>query len=180
MKEYELLREEMMEDYRAISNYNIALYSVVAAVFGLSLTQNVFYLSLTVYIAILPLFLLCESKRKNICFIAAYMAVYLEGEDFNWETRHQVYEKKYAVKRNWHSLFPYYFVGTLCSALSIIKLLFSDQLAILMIVISIVICIITIAVFAYMRKQSINYVNLRQEMKAQWEKVKSSESAITQ
>lgn len=105
MSEYELLRQEILEDYKAITQYNLALFSIVSATLAFVLGREEYYLCLVPYLAIVPLFLLCEVTRKNICRIASYMAVFLEGEAYNWENRHQKLEFKKSKKETGNRYF---------------------------------------------------------------------------
>lgn len=162
MDEYGQLRNEIIEDYRTITQYNSVLYTVVAAILVFGLKENSYYLCLVSYVAILPLYLLCEAKRKDICRLASYMAVFGEGNDYKWELRHQKFEKNFKSKRNWQSIFPYYFAGFICSIISIYKITldidnFPENWFRIVLV-----SLLTIIMFIFMKCKSINYVEEKQ------------------
>lgn len=98
MKEYEMLRAEMMDDYKTISQYNVVLYTATATILAFAIKDGTFLSCLIPYCVLLPLYLICEAKRRGICRIAAYLNVYYEGTEYNWERRHHVFDE--TVEKN--------------------------------------------------------------------------------
>lgn len=88
MKEYELLRQEILDKINAIVQYNILLYTATTAVLAFAFEKENPFLCLLPYVVILPIYLMVEELHNITSNIAAYMIVFLEGTDHNWETRY--------------------------------------------------------------------------------------------
>lgn len=175
MSEYELLRNEIIECYDAIKNYNIAMYAAVVTVLTFALGKNNFLYCLVPYVAIIPLYFASESKNRNICKIAAYMNVFLEGNEYNWERLHHKYDEQFNKKRNWKSISQYYFLSIICSVIAITKIFqFNYDTYVKWILLSIVLIISIVAIIA-MGLSTINYLNCRKAMLENWKKIKSEQ-----
>lgn len=66
------------------------------------------------YIVIIPSYLIVVSKAQGMCKIGAYLKIFHEGEEFNWESRRIMYQEKseknifkYIISMN----FPFIFVN---------------------------------------------------------------------
>lgn len=175
MSEYELLRNEILENYDAIKQYNLALYVAVISVLTFALDKQNFLYCLIPYIAIIPLYFACESKNRNICKIAAYMNVFLEGNEYNWEMLHQKYDEKFNKKRNWKSISQYYFLSIMCSAIAIAKIFQLDYDTNTKWVLFSIVLIVTIVAIIAMGLSTINYVNCRKAMLENWKKIKNEQ-----
>lgn len=175
MSEYELLRNEILENYDAIKQYNLALYVAVISVLTFALDKQNFVYCLIPYIAIIPLYFACEGKNRNICKIASYLHVFREGDKYNWERRHQKYDELFSEKRNWRSISLYYFLSILCSTMSITKIFLLDYNICIKLLLSTLVFIFTIVVIVIMKLNTINYVDCRKTMIANWKKIKSEQ-----
>lgn len=91
--EYIVLRDEMNQYYQNIANYNIALYTASSVIFAFALGQKDYYYCLIPLLVIVPLYLLCENEHKKACKLGAYLYVFSEGKDFNWERRHHIFDR---------------------------------------------------------------------------------------
>ena len=169
-----MLRSEMMEDYKQISQYNVALYTVTATILTFALGRSEYYLCLVPYLVAVPLFLMCEAKRKDICKIASYLAVYLEGDEFNWETRHQLLEEYDGQRRNWQSLLIYYLIPITCSGLSIYRIVYNySNYGMWNRIVSVI--ILTLGTLILMGVKTISYVSFRKNKRQEWKKHKAYE-----
>lgn len=171
MKEYELLRNEMMESYRAITQYNTVLYTATATILALVLQRDEYLLCLIPYIVIIPLFLLCESKRNGICRIAAYMNVFLEGDEFNWERRHHLFDQKKTRSRG--SLHPYYFLMLTCTGFSIYKIICGEYSCTAMCIRIVAVLTLLIISLIVMKSKTVNYTKTRDELINDWREIKA-------
>lgn len=85
--EYLMLREEILHLSTLEDNVINMLYIFVAAIMAFSFTQDDTIFILLSYIIIIPSYRLVLSKEIGIYKIGAYLSVYHEGDEFNWETR---------------------------------------------------------------------------------------------
>lgn len=174
-KEYEMLRAEMMEYYRAITQYGNILYTAVAAILVFALQKDAFYLCLVPYIVILPLYLLTEAKSRGICKIAAYMYVFLEGGNYFWEHRHHIIDKIQPGKRG--SLIPYFYLAPACSACAIYKIVIIPRTVPEYIFKIGFVVLVTVVTLIIMAKNKVNYVSVKDSFIEEWEKLKKAEEA---
>ena len=133
MSEYESLRQEILDNINTIVQYNILLYTSVIAVLAFAFEKESPFLCLLPYVAIIPIYLLVEERRRTNDFIASYMIVFLEGTDHNWETRfhyrgfrrYAPSERKSMIRQvsrmNVPARIPYLFVAFVCSGCAIYK-----------------------------------------------------------
>lgn len=175
MKEYELLRAEMMDLFKAVTQYGTVLYSAVAAILAFALQRDEFYLCMVPYVAILPLFLLSESKNRGICKIAAYMYVFLEEDEFHWEHRHHELEIINSKKQRRGSVIPYYYLAITCSAAALFKVYANQDGWALKGIESLIVIVITVISIIVMKKNKVNFNETRKEFITQWEAIKQSE-----
>ncbi len=173
IEEYKILREEMLQSYQSITNYNTALYTASSVIFAFALPQKEFYYSLIPLSLILPLFILCESERQKICWIGAYLNVFHEGKNkaFNWERRHHTFDsrKEFTLLNN---STPYFFLTTVSCGASVLKILLSENTNILFISIPLIAFLLCIAVI---KKGEVHFVQLRKKYIEHWETIKSRE-----
>ena len=154
MKEYEMLRKEILDNISAIVQYNTLLYTATIAVLAFAFDKESSFLCLLPYVAIIPIYLMVEERRGTNSFIASYMIVFLEGAEHNWETRlynrettrlqskENKSKKKSAhsrgmlhrMKRTWKNLntparIPYLFISGCCSILAIYEAIIKNATA---------------------------------------------------
>ena len=176
MKEYELLRAEILEDYTHINQYENLLYTVVAAILVFSLQSNWYLLCLIPYVVILPVFLIVMGIKSGICKIATYMQAFLEGADFNWETRHAYFDKTYIPGKQgalkWRTHSQYYLLSAICSLAAIYKILVSNYSVVGVCVRAIAVSIFTAFVFIVIFRNTLDYGKTKEKMLRHWRKVK--------
>ena len=113
--EYLMLREEILHHDSIENNTINFMYVFVSAILTISLNQEDALYVLIAYIVTIPAYRIVWSKRKGICKIGAYLNVFLEGKEYNWERRSC---KMYDNPPNWVSSkiqsfnFPFLFVST--------------------------------------------------------------------
>lgn len=170
MNEYQMLRDEIMENIKQISQHITILYTATAALLAFALQTSEFLLPMIPYTVIVPLLLRSEALTNTNCRIAAYMIVFLEGVDNHWETR--LYENEKGRKRTKRYLLPYYFISLTCTVSSLYKLIFGNYLyfykwlwGICIIILSIILFVIMIANTVNIKKKKGEYIKQWQEMK---------------
>lgn len=92
-KEYELLRNEMMNTYTRIQNDFSIYTSIIIAILTLTLKIEIKYLLLPCLL-ILPLYFEIEARHDSVARLGAYLYVFHEGKEFNWERRHHYFDEK--------------------------------------------------------------------------------------
>lgn len=173
MNEYELLRNEMMDNFKIISQNTSILYTSFAAIFALAIKENNFLLYLVPYFVIIPLFLASEAKARSNCRIAAYLSVYCEGSEYNWERRHQRLDEETHQKRNWKSTLSYYLLGVISSVAGEIQLFCSNKYSCTeKWIYGSVIFLVTIIAFVILKLNTIDYAKERRKMINKWNKIK--------
>ncbi len=178
-KEYELLRNEILNRFNQISQTTSILYTATTALLTYALSKNEFYFCLIPCIIIVSLHLLNQRKQRGICKISAYMIVFLEGKDFNWETRQNAFEmtKGRPSKSNKlrGSLTPYYYLALLCSLLSIIKILIGTSSEIEKIICIAFVLIWTLIIMTIMIVYAVDYDATRVLYINKWKDIKKDE-----
>lgn len=86
-EEYLMLREEILHQSILENNIFGFFYAFMAAIMAFSFTQKDTIFIILAYIIILPAYRLVLSKEIGIYKIGAYLFVFHEGEEFNWEIR---------------------------------------------------------------------------------------------
>ena len=111
-KEYLMLREEILQLDSIANNTINFFYAFIAAYIAFALTQEDTIFILLSYIGIIPPYLIVLNKMNALCKIGAYLDVFHEGGEFNWERRHSEFKNKYESSAfrviSWH--FPFIFV----------------------------------------------------------------------
>lgn len=180
MKEYEILRNEIINNLDSVRQYNSILYTVVASILAFTFDSKNYLACMLPYIVIISIYNLTVSRHKGICKIGAYLNVFLEGEDYNWERRHAIFDKEYmdpAISAlNWKSLGRFYLLSCVCSAITIYKLITEMSYnTTYKGVISLIIVIFSFFVCRYFYKNAVDYIEEREKMIKHWEKIKEEE-----
>ena len=181
MKEYEMLRAEMMDDYKTISQYNVVLYTATATILAFAIKDGTFLSCLIPYCVLLPLYLICEAKRRVICRIAAYLNVYYEGTEYNWERRHHVFDetveknKKKRFFRSSSSPLPYYCIAIVCSIASLIKIPYDSQCWYLSVIEVACVVALTVIAILIMNANKTDYTDARNQYIKEWRAQKEAE-----
>lgn len=128
-KEYLMLREEILHLDTIINNTINFFYVFVSAVLAYAISQEDAVFVLIPWVVIIPSYRIIVGKRKNIFRIAAYLNVFHEGEDFNWERRQKkMYDtSSYGKSKKLSSFnYPFIFVSTLVMIIFCIKINWSE------------------------------------------------------
>lgn len=174
--EYLMLREEILHLDTVINNTINFFYIFIATYITFALTQDDTIFLLISYIVIIPAYLIVICKGKGMCKIGAYLKVFHEGKEFNWETRRIEFHKNimpdiftYMIS----TTFPFVFVGIAVELLLIYYTPWSYSMT--PYEIGKVILWIFLSVFLYVliyKNRKINTVNYVKR----WEELKKKES----
>lgn len=124
-KEYLFLREEIINNYTIESNIMNFLYITISTILVFSIQQSDNIYILVSYIVLIPAYAFVWSKEYAIFRIAAYLCVFHEGAEFNWESRNQIFFKKKAkniLDFMPSYYFPFIFISTLNTFLFFYKM----------------------------------------------------------
>lgn len=121
--EYLMLREEILHLDTVINQTINFFYAFISAYIAFALTQNDTIFILLSYIGIIPPYLIVLNKMNGLCKIGAYLNVFHEGDNFNWERRHLIYKDKYESRKSRiiSSHFPFIFVSSAVTGLLLYK-----------------------------------------------------------
>ena len=124
-KEYLMLREEILHLDTIINNTINFFYVFVSAVPAYAIGQEDPLFVLIPWVVIIPAYRIVLGKRKNIFRIAAYLNVFHEGGNFNWERRQKkMYEiSSYGRSKKISSFnYPFIFVSTFVMIVFVTKI----------------------------------------------------------
>lgn len=99
IEEYKLLKQEIINNNNIMRNFQIALYSATGLILTFAFMQDEPMICLLPYLVIIPLYLFRIKQSCDTIKVGAYMIVFLEGREFNWETRFNKYEKSVNAKK---------------------------------------------------------------------------------
>jgi len=172
MSEYEMLREEIMQKYRIIAGYNTAIFTSYAAIFAFVWnTDNPFAFLLPLAVVV-PLFLISEQEHYLICNIAAYLYVFKEGNDYNWE-RLNYYNIKIGNKkeiRSWRRVIPHYVLIIICGIISISRVYDNHSINYFKMILIILICVICLIVLSV---NTVDYTKAYSHYLKKWNNIKN-------
>lgn len=121
--EYLMLREEILHLDSIVNNTINFFYVFIASYSAFALLQEDTLFILLSYIVIIPAYLIVLNKMQAMCKIGAYLKIFHEGKEFNWETRHMQYKNIYESSHfrviSWH--FPFLLVSVSVSILFLFK-----------------------------------------------------------
>ena len=103
------------------------------------------------------------------------MYVFLEGEDYFWETRHHVIDKEKTNKRG--SVIPYFYLAPACSACAIYKIVIIPRTVPELIFKIGFVVLVTVVILIIMAKNKVNYVSVKDSFIEEWENLKKAEEA---
>lgn len=176
MKEYEILRTEIIENYNGIRQYENVLYTVVAAILVFALQSDWYLLCLIPYVVILPVFLIVMATKFSICKIATYMQIFLEGNDYNWETRYNYFDRTYIPGKQgvlkWKTHSQYYLLSTICSLAAIYKIIVGNYNVIGTLIRAVSVSLFTLIVYIILYRNTLDYEKTKESMRRHWEKIK--------
>ncbi|MBQ6539444.1 MAG: hypothetical protein IJL71_00255 [Oscillospiraceae bacterium] len=178
MEEYKTLRQEMLLRMENRRNYNIVLYTVTAALLTFALNANEAMICLVPIIIIVPLFLMSEKQRRDICKQGAYLIVFFD-DIVKWERRNHEFEVENKSKRDFFTVFIYYSVVLICSLASFYKCQIQECTDVERKVRYLIIATVLIVSMIIMGINSLNFTKERQKYIELWEKRKQKESENT-
>lgn len=113
--------------------------------------------------------------------MGAYLNVFHEGAEYNWERRHSKYDKQHVNTKEknikWGSYSPYYLLSFSCSLISVLKLLANGQYTNYQKVMGVLgITIFTIVIFAVFYWNTFNYEKEKLEIIKRWDSIKKNEN----
>lgn len=122
--EYMMLRDEILHLNERINNTINFFYVFVSAVLAFGINQEESIFVLLTYMVIIPSYMIVLNKRNSVYKIAAYLYVFHEGKEFNWERRQKkLYQKLNAQtgRRASVSQYPFLIVSTFVTIVFAIK-----------------------------------------------------------
>ena len=109
--EYLMLKNEINKIYDIVEKTRNLLYVTVAAIFTYSFSKKDPILFLIPFSIIIPCYIVTIDYQRGMWKIGAYLAVFHEGVDFNWERRlYEFNERIGGLFLNSYN-FPYIFTG---------------------------------------------------------------------
>lgn len=107
--EYLMLRKEILHLDSITNNTINFFYAFISAYIAFAMKQEDTIFVLLSFIGIIPPYLIVINKMDALCRIAAYLNVFQEGGNFNWERRYIRYKEKYESSKfriiSWHTPF---------------------------------------------------------------------------
>lgn len=98
-EEYNSLRAEVLGVIDIIQNYIIAMYTISIAILTFAVQQQNAWLFLLPYVVLFSFQRIIVAKKDIMVRIAAYIAVFLDG-DFGWEKNYKEIYENTTVKHN--------------------------------------------------------------------------------
>lgn len=125
MKEYEILRAEIMQKIELQNTLLTFTITTSVAVFAFALSQNNILFYFLPFCVIIPMSIRIAYYTSSLTKLSAYMEVFLEGEDgYIWETRNRrLVNKRVDKKKNRLFNFTVYQHNE-CLILSVVSYLF--------------------------------------------------------
>lgn len=172
-----------MEKQRIRAQYSSILYTGTAAILTLAFTRDEFFLGLVPYIVLFPLYILTESINDALCKLGSYMYVFLEGREYRWERRHQIFDgmmqtrhRVSRVKFLAENRLHYFMISVICSAVTTYKIIISGMNLAQKGTVSVLVWVFTAVVMWMMAHSATDFVQRREEMIQYWEAIKARES----
>lgn len=175
-EEYLFLREEIIKNYSYIEKYRDIMYTVTLAILTIAFNQNEPLIFLLPLLIDIPIYKITIDKTLSICKNSMYLAVFLEGENFQWETKLYEYDKKFShpkAKGNSVNVYLYSIIVISCAILSILHLNFCDIFSTHTLLRIICIIVSTVLSLVFIKKWDINYEIEKEKCKKNWECIKS-------
>lgn len=171
-KEYELLRGEIQEGIKTAENYKAIMYSATAAIyaFAIGFKEPMAYL-LTLFI-IIPVYLQNVEQTLSTLRIGAYLYVFIEGVEFNWETRLKKFDDTYKSKSP--PINPYISLSAISTILVFAFQDYSMKIHYILFRLGIAVLAFIISAFIIRIKQ-INYLTEKQKYIHLWMEIKKME-----
>lgn len=174
-REYLMLREEIMKYYDIIHGSRNTLYVVLAAILTLAIPSDEPLLCLVPYCVIIPVYIVTIDYQYGMWRMGTYLSTFLEGEEFNWETR--LRKLNYNVKLNRHATsyhWPFAISGLGCTILFFLKIDYSkiSYKMVLEIIFSI---LLTVSFLIFVKVQK-NPDEIVQECYRKWRVIKEQET----
>lgn len=171
MSEYELIKQEIAIK---IDDFNSLFYTTVAVIFTFAFTQKEALVFLVPIIVIIPIYTIRMNEISSMLRMGAYLIVFLEGDEFLWETRLSKYDEKF--DHNQPSINPYVFVSIVSFLLCLHSLNYSNihskilWMKIIIAILFLIACLYTI------KTKRINYKEEKQRYINEWKQIKQEEN----
>ena len=178
-KEYELLRDEMMAAMSYTRTIDSVLYTVTTLIltFALSSENKSYLVCLVPLFLILPAYMRYAAYSRSIVRLGAYLYVFLEGGDFNWERRHHKFDIAHCTRPDRKGPMRFYMLVLLCVASAFYKCLEANDLYGCIEKPMILIASLLFSIYIIYNNQP-NYPELREEDISRWEEIKKAETGI--
>ncbi len=124
-KEYLMIKEEIMYYYSVIHSSRNILYVALGTILTYALSSSEPMICLVPYCVIIPVYIVTIDYQYGMWRMGTYLSVFLEGKDFNWETRlHKLNTaSKNEIERHASSYqWPFIICGLCCSILFFMKI----------------------------------------------------------
>ena len=180
----------MRDNINRVAQYNSILYATAAAIMVVALDKDNFIFCLIPYVVIFPLYILAESDKKGQCNLAAYLAVFYEGQEYHWEIRHYKYaersktiasnNKKSPLKRVLKKVAPrldYFSMNLVCSFAAIYKIVCGEASYSIKWLQAISVIVLTATIITIMAINATDYVIEHNKAIKQWKAIKAAEEA---
>lgn len=178
-EEYLFLREEILKDSTAVQNYRNVMYATVAAVYTFAFTQSEPLIFLVPIFIIIPIYKMCMARTSSMCRIGAYLLVFLEGEEFHWETRLHKYDEVYTISIKKATVSPYS-ISILISIVLCVSRINFDCILSPDNIVRIGICVgVGIVCFRIIRAGQINYIEEKDKYIKRWKYIKEKENNVS-
>lgn len=124
-KEYKMIKDEIMYMHKAIQELRSILYVAVASVLTFAVGKTTPLLCLVPYCVIIPTYIVTIDYQFSMWKLGAYLLVFQEGKEYNWETRLHIFNTKEARKsrgsaKSFHS--PFIATALICTILFFAKI----------------------------------------------------------
>lgn len=181
--EYSLLRTEILQCSQVLDNARNILYTAVGAILAFAFTQNDPLIFVIPYVVIIPTYLLTLETVYSIYRIGAYLLVFHEGTEYNWESRlfklYDVLKPKKTLRYSFTLHVPFISVGFICTLLSLFFLFTNDsEITIFDFAFRCglpIVLLFSILAIAYIHRESSNAKSM---FVKQWEDVKAAEPIV--
>ena len=172
-KEYLMLRDEIVHLDEMTNNTINFSYAFVSAILSFSFTQKDSIFILLPYIVIIPAYKIVLTKSQAVYKITAYLYVFLEGEDFLWEHRRNIFITSKGGSMSLDEDFRYFHYPFLIDAIvtSVFFVIRND-----MCVYGVIKLFIAVALFTWVLRMFFKYKRSEtQDYIEKWKEIKSEE-----
>lgn len=180
-KEYLMIREEIMYYYNVIHSSRNILYVALAAILTFAISKKEPLLCMIPYSVIIPIYIVTIDYQYGMWRMGTYLAVFLEGQSFNWERRlHELNtQPKKGINRHASSYhWPFIITSLCCTILFFLKINYKniDYKAVLEIIFSV---LLTIGFLLFIMVQK-SPDKIKQTYIDEWRNIKEIKENLTE